>query len=191
MSVSVSLDGFSTGPEVSVDQPMGAGGERLHEWLFADDMDRIDAEVARERRAASGAVLIGRRMFELGVGPWGDTPFAMPCFVVTHRARTDLPMASGTFVFVTDGIERALQLAREAAGERDVQILGGADIQQQYLRAGLVDEIDLQLVPVLLGAGTRLFDKLAIDPIAPIELERVRLAGTPHVTHMRLGVRRR
>ena len=186
-SASVSLDGFSAGPDVGVGQPMGAGGERLHEWLFDGSADgRVDAEVAQERISATGAVVVGRRTFDVGVEPWGDVPFPVPCFVLTHEAREQMVMDSGTFTFVTDGIRSALALARAAAGERDVLLMGGASIGQQFLDARLVDEIHMQLVPVLLGAGTRLFDHLGTDPI---ELERIGSIESPHVTHLRFRVR--
>lgn len=186
LSASVSLDGFGAGPDVGIEQPMGVGGERLHEWLFDGSADgRADAEIAQERSSATGAVVVGRRTFQLGVELWGDVPFPVPCFVLTHEAREVMVMESGTFTFVTDGIRSALRLARAAAGEKDVLLMGGASIGQQFLGAGLADEIHIQLVPVLLGAGTRLFDRLGTDPI---ELERIGSIESPHVTHLRFRV---
>ncbi|MBB2740625.1 UNVERIFIED_ORG: dihydrofolate reductase [Microbispora rosea subsp. rosea] len=196
LNMSVSLDGFSAGPDVGVERPMGQGGERLHEWLFDSDADRgaydtqksassADAEVSDDLFAATGAVVVGRRTFDVGVGLWGDTPFPLPCFVLTHEAREELVMKRGTFTFVTDGIQSALKHAQEAAGEKNVLVMGGANIAQQFVKAGLVDEIQIQLVPVLLGAGTRLFDNLGTDHI---ELERTMLNESPHVTHLRFRV---
>jgi dihydrofolate reductase len=196
LNMSMSLDGFIAGPGVDVDRPMGEGGERLHEWLFQGDSDRavaadgnspngVDAQVAREFATATGAVVIGKRMFDVGVGLWGDTPFPVPSFVLTHEAREQLVMKSAAFTFVTDGIDSAVRQAQAAAGDKDVLVMGGASIAQECLRAGIVDEIQIQLVPVLLGAGTRLFDHLSPGHI---ELERTRLIESPHVTHLRFRV---
>ena len=185
LSASMSLDGFMAGPDVGLERPMGAGGERLHEWLFDEsDQGRLDAEVARETSAAIGAVVIGRRTFDVGLGPWGDVPYPVPCFVLTHESRDDLPMASGTFTFVDGSLPSALEHAQAAAGERDV-LLMGASVGQQFLDVGLVDEIAVQLVPVLLGVGTRLFDHLGTEHI---ELERTAAIESPHVTHLRFRV---
>ena len=185
LSASMSLDGFMTGPHVGPEHPMGAGGERLHDWLFDDTPDgELDAEVAREASAAVGAVVIGRRTFDLGLEPWCDVPLTVPCFVLTHESRDELPMASGTFTFVDGTLPNALEHAQTAAGERDVLLLG-ASVGQQFLDVGLVDEIEIQLVPVLLGAGTRLFDHLGPEHI---ELERTEAIESPHVTHLRFRV---
>lgn len=186
LSMSVSLDGFSAGPDVGVDRPMGEGGERLHEWLFHGNAEQgVNAEMVRSQRADAGAVVVGRRMFDVGVGLWGDTPYPLPCVVLTHEARADRVEKSGTFTFVT-GVENALRRARAAAaGGKDVLVMGGAHTAREFLRAGLVDEIRLQLVPVLLGAGTRLFDHL---DAGRVELERTGLAGSPQVTHLRFRV---
>ncbi|TDC82451.1 dihydrofolate reductase [Micromonospora sp. KC606] len=196
LSMSVSLDGFAAGPDVTTEQPMGRGGERLHEWLFHDGGNRVvaadgvtpagvDVEQARERYATTGAVVIGKRTFDVGVGLWQDTPFPVPCFVVTHESREPLTMKSGTFTFVTDGLHSALRQACQAAGDRNVLIMGGPTTGQQFVRAGLVDEIHVQLVPVFLGTGTRLFDHLGADHI---ELERTAVIESPHVTHLRFRV---
>jgi dihydrofolate reductase len=192
----MSLDGFIAGPDIDVDRPMGDGGERLHQWLFQGDSDRavaadgnspdgVDAQVAREFSTATGAVVIGKRMFDVGVGLWGDTPFPVPSFVLTHEAREPLVMKSAVFTFVTDGIDSAVRQAQAVAGDKDVLVMGGAGIAQECLRAGILDEIQIQLVPVLLGAGTRLFDHLSPNHI---ELERTRLIESPHVTHLRFRV---
>jgi dihydrofolate reductase len=196
LNMSMSLDGFIAGPDIDVDRPMGDGGERLHQWLFQGDSDRavaadgnspdgVDAQVAREFSTATGAVVIGKRMFDVGVGLWGDTPFPVPSFVLTHEAREPLVMKSAVFTFVTDGIDSAVRQAQAVAGDKDVLVMGGAGIAQECLRAGILDEIQIQLVPVLLGAGTRLFDHLSPNHI---ELERTRLIESPHVTHLRFRV---
>ena len=196
LNMSMSLDGFIAGPDIDVDRPMGDGGERLHQWLFQGDSDRavaadgnspdgVDAQVALEFSTATGAVVIGKRMFDVGVGLWGDTPFPVPSFVLTHEAREPLVMKSAVFTFVTDGIDSAVRQAQAVAGDKDVLVMGGAGIAQECLRAGILDEIQIQLVPVLLGAGTRLFDHLSPNHI---ELERTRLIESPHVTHLRFRV---
>ncbi|MCG5469292.1 dihydrofolate reductase family protein [Micromonospora sp. LAH09] len=196
LSMSVSLDGFAAGPDVSPEQPMGRGGERLHEWLFQADGDRavaadgvtpvgVDAAQVRERHATTGAVVIGQRTFDVGVDLWQDTPFPVPCFVVTREARDPLTMKSGVFTFVDDGLHSTLRQARHAAGDQSVLVMGGPTIGRQFVKAGLVDEIHLQLVPVLLGAGTRLFDDLGTDHV---ELERTAVIESPHVTHLRYHV---
>src|SRR3712207_2711382 len=177
--ISMSLDGFSAGPDPRHDEPLGDGGESLHEWAFRVAAWReshgheggardIDDEVLRESIEGVGAYLMGRRMFDGGEGPmdeswrgwWGDEPpFHVPVFVLTHHEREPLVMEGGTtFTFVADGIESALEQARAAAGEREVRIAGGADVVQQYLRAGLVDEFQVHVAPVLLGGGVRLLE---------------------------------
>ncbi|TWI03661.1 dihydrofolate reductase [Luteimonas cucumeris] len=181
---SMSLDGCVAGPDVGVDLPMGAGGERLHDWLFADPKADVDQQVAQEMRDSIGATVTGRRTFDVGIGPWGDTPHRAPCFVVTQRPREPLPQASGTFFFVDDGVETALRMAKEAAQERDVVVMGAA-IARQTLDAGLVDEINLQLVPILLGDGPRLFEGVAA-PGPGFEL--VRALRSPQVMHLRYRV---
>jgi dihydrofolate reductase len=166
----------------------GEDGERLHAWLFASE-DRTpanssDAAVAQELVDSLGAVVIGRRTFDVGIGPRGGTPFPVPCVVVTHRARPELSAPGGTFTFVTDGVASAVQHAAESAGDRDVWLMR-ADVTQQVLAAGLLDEIRVHLVPLLLGGGTRLFEHLGD---ARIELERVQVVDSPSVTHLRYRV---
>lgn len=182
--VSISLDGFMTGPHVSVEQPMGVGGMRLHDWLLGPSGDEQDAGIARETYEATGAVVLGRRVFDVGVGQWEDTPYPVPSFVLTHRPHAPLAMKSGAFTFVTDGIESALRQAQAAAGEKRVVLMGG-DITRQFLQAGLLDELQMHLVPVLLGTGTRLFEH---SRAAHIELERIALFETPNATHLRFRV---
>jgi dihydrofolate reductase len=181
---SMSLDGYVAGPAVNAECPMGQGGERLHEWLFSANKSAADIECAREMRAAAGAVVLGRRTFDVGIGPWGDTPYAAPCFVLTHAGRDDLVQKSGTFVFVTGGIESAIGQAKISARGKDVVIMG-ADTARQALRAGLVETINLQLVPVLLGGGSRLFEARDAEKR---ELECVRVIESPLVTHLRYRV---
>jgi dihydrofolate reductase len=184
--ISMSLDGFIAGPNVRVGNGMGDDGDRLHAWMFGGNTETDDAIVA-EKNASPGAILIGKRMFDVGFEPWGDPPpFGMPVFIVTHQAREPLPMQGGTtYTFVTQGIEAALELAREAAGDKDVGIWGGANIIQEYLKAGLLDEMQIHVVPVLFGEGTRLFEDLGGRRI---ELKRTSTVDTPGATHFRFSV---
>ena len=203
LDISSSLDGFVAGPSPSLEQPLGEGGEQLHDWVvrLASWRERhgesggatdADDEVMAGGLAGAGAVLMGRRMFSGGDGPWEDDPkadgwwgdeppFGVPVFVVTHHARPPLERGSTTFTFVTDGVESAVEQARAAAGDRNVSVAGGASVAQQALNAGLLDELEIHLVPVLLGGGTRLLDRL--DP--KIKLERTRVVDSPAVTHLR------
>lgn len=187
LDISMSLDGFMTAANVRPEEPLGDGGQRLHAWAMsgADERNRQLLETAI---AAEGATVAGRRTYDTSIAWWGaDGPTGAarhPVFVVTHDPPPD-PPAGGVYTFVTGGIEQALQAAKEAVGEKDVSVMGGADISQQYLRAGVVDEIHLHLVPVLLGSGTRMFEHLGS---APIELETVAVVETPQATHLRLRV---
>ena len=196
VDMSISLDGIGAGPNPSAENPMGTGGERLHAWMPFYDADQaptagvpaaseVDARMVQELFAAAGAVVLGKRTFDLGLEPWGGTPFPAPCFVLTHEARDDLETATGTFAFVTDGIESAVRRAQAAAGDKDVLVMGGPTIAQQAVRAGLVDEISIHVVPVLLGAGSRLFEHLGPEAI---ELERIELIASPQATHLRFRV---
>jgi dihydrofolate reductase len=184
--ISMSLDGFITGPNVRVGNGLGDGGERLHDWKF-DAKTEADTAIVDEIVASTGAVVIGKRMFDVGFEPWGDPPpFGMPVFIVTHGARAPLPMQGGTtYTFVTDGIEAALELARTAAGDKNVGIWGGANLIRQYLKAGLLDELQIHLIPILLGGGIRLFEEL--DPVG-IELRRKSSIETPGATHLHFEV---
>ena len=189
----MSLDGFAAGPNQSVDNPIGEGGDRLDEWMFAADRPDADADAADEILRGVGAHIMGRKMFGGGDGPWDETwrgwwgedpPYHAPVFVLTHHAREPLPMQGGTtFNFVTDGIEAALEQARAVAGDQDVAIAGGASTVQQYLAAGLLDELHLHVVPIVLGAGERLLDDVG-DPT----LEPVGVVASPAVTHLRYRV---
>jgi dihydrofolate reductase len=206
--VSVSLDGYMAGPDQSMDEPLGMGGERLHDWVVELEAWRrmqgmeggeINAStpVVEEGFANLGATIMGRNMFGGGRGAWptdppwkgwwGDNPpFHHPVFVLTHHPRDPVEMEGGTtFHFVTDGIESALEQARRAAGDRDVQIGGGAKAIQQYLAAELVDRFELHVVPILLGAGER-----PLDGVGTPRLEQERVVGAPGVTHVAYRVRR-
>lgn len=202
--ISISLDGFVAGPNQSLQNPIGEGGMRLHDWAFATDSWRrqhgaeggersIDDEVVDEVVHGIGAYIMGRRMFGGGDGPWDDTwkgwwgadpPFHTPVFVLTHHPRQPLPMQGGTtFTFVGDGIEATLEQARAAARGGDVAVAGGASTVQQYLAAGLLDELYLHIVPVVLGAGERLF----VDVGEP-RLEPIKVVASPSVTHVKYRV---
>ena len=192
--ISMSLDGFIAGPNDVPGQGLGEGGERLHEWGFGLKSWRErhgleggetgqDAEVLDEAFSNLGAMVLGKRMYDNAEG-WGDEPpFSVPVFVLTHEARETLVKGRTTFTFVTDGIESALEQARAAAGEKDVSIAGGASTIQQFMAAGLLDEIQIHLVPVLLGRGIRLFDHPG-----SLELETTRVIDSPGVTHLKYRV---
>ncbi len=204
--ISVSLDGFVAGPNQSEENPLGEGGEQLHEWVvklaaWRQPHGREGGEVNAssplmdEAQTRQGAAIMGRNMFGGGPGPWGedpwqgwwgeDPPFHIPVFVLTHHPREPLVKGDTTFTFVTDGIESALAQAKEAAGEKDVAIGGGGETGRQYLAAGLVDELQLNVAPVLLGSGTRLFEGGAG---AGRKLEQILVVHTPDVTHLRYRV---
>jgi dihydrofolate reductase len=183
----MSLDGFVTEPDPGGEHPLGRDPGRLHDWMF-DAKTPADAEIVDETFARAGAVVIGKRMFDVGFEPWGDPPpFGMPVFVLTHTPRDPLPMQGGTtYHFAAGGLDAALAAARAAAGEKDVGIWGGANTVAQYLQAGLLDELNLHVIPLLLGSGVRLFDGL--DPTA-LELTKTRSIDTPRATHLRFSVR--
>ena len=201
--ISMSLDGFIAGPNPSEEEPLGEGGMRLHEWAFelaawrkphGRDGGEVNAstQIMEDALQNIGATIMGRNMFGGGPGDWGedpwegwwgeDPPFHTPVFVLTHYPREPLEMRGGTtFFFVSQGIEAALELAKEAAAGRDVSLGGGASVAQQYLSAGLIDELTLNVVPVLLGGGTRLFEHIA-GPL--LELDSMGVIGAPKVTHL-------
>jgi dihydrofolate reductase len=196
--ISMSLDGFIAGPNAGVGNPLGDGGVRIQQWMFdlasfreiqglTGGQTNTDDEVLRERFAPTGAVVMGRRMFDEGEEPWGDNPpFHMPVFVLTHEPRETLVKEGGTtFIFVTDGIESALEQAKAAAGDKNVNIAGGADPVQQFIRAGLLNELEIHLAPILFGEGVLLFDKMGPEHI---ELENIRVVASPRVTHLRFRV---
>ena len=204
--ISVSLDGYVAGPDQTEENPLGVGGENLHEWVVKLEAWRrphgleggevnASTPVMEEIQTNVGATIMGRNMFGGGPGPWieddpwtgwwgDDPPFHTPVYVLTHHAREPLEMEGGTtFFFITDGIESALEQATAAAGQKDVQIGGGADVIQQFLAAGLVDEFDLHVVPVLLGDGARL-----LENVGNLELEQLRSLDAPGVTHIKYRV---
>jgi dihydrofolate reductase len=176
-----------TAANVRPEEPMGDGGQRLHEWAMGGEDER-NRKFLEQAVAALGAVVAGRRTYDTSVAWWGaDGPTGSarrPVFVVTHDLPADTP-EGGVYTFVTDGIERALQEAKAAAGDKNVSVMGGADIGQQYIRAGLVDEIQIHLVPVLFGSGTRMFDHLGSEHIP---LETVEVIETAAATHLRFRV---
>jgi len=207
--ISMSLDGFVAGPSQSVDNPLGIGGMRLHEWVFPLAVWRTmhgleggevnaSSAVVEESLANIGATVMGRNMFGGHPGPWKtkepwngwwgvNPPFHHPVFVVTHHAREPLRLEGGTtFTFVSGGIQSALEQARRAAGGKDVSLAGGANVAQQYLAAGAVDEMEINLVPTLLGSGERLFEGLGDDLHG---LELVRTVAAPKVTHLKFAKR--
>ena len=205
-SFTVSLDGYAAGPAQDIDNPLGVGGTKLHEWAFATRAFRqmigmeggeqnADNRFITDGDAGIGATVMGRNMFgpirgEWGAddwkGWWGDNPpYHHPVFVLTHHRRPPIPMLGGTtFHFVDRGIEAALEQAFAAAGGNDVRLGGGVSTVQQYLRAGLIDEMHLVYVPVLLGRGERLFDNLDGGPSG---YEVVEFVGTPAATHVRFA----
>jgi dihydrofolate reductase len=203
--ISTSLDGYVAGPNADLDNPLGEGGERLHEWIFGTAAWReshgeeggahdADSDLVAEALADRGATIMGRRMFSGGEGPWeqdpnakgwwGDEPpFRHPVFILTHHARDPVEFRNGTsYNFVTGGIEDALEQARAAAGDKDVHIGGGADVARQYLQAGLIDEMTIHVVPLLMGSGVRLFNG-QMDNGGP-QLELARVIDSPAVTHL-------
>jgi dihydrofolate reductase len=207
VDITMSLDGFVAGPGPTLEEPLGRNGMQLHEWALESESWRErhglgggetseDSEVFREAFSSIGAFVMGRKMFSGGSGPWeddpnprgwwgDDPPYHTPVYVLTHHARDPEPMEGGTtFHFVTDGIEAAVTRARAAAGGRDVSIAGGADVVQQALRAGLVDELQVHVAPLLLGDGTRLFGEGG----EPIRLETTRVLSSPRAAHLRFRV---
>ena len=206
VQISVSADGYVAGPNQSKENPLGEGGESLHDWVVVlrawrephgkdCGEENASSPVMEEALANVGAHIMGRVMFGGGPGPWSedppwtgwwgdDPPFHMPVFVLTNHEREPLTLSDTTFTFVTDGIESALQRAREAAGGKDVTIGGGADAINQYLAAGLVDELELHVVPLVLGGGARLFEGVGPD----LALEQIRVIDAPGVTHVKYRV---
>ena len=199
--ISVSADGYVAGPNQSLENPLGEGGESLHAWAFPLKAFRephgmeggevnASTAVVEESIAKVGAEIMGRGKFGGGPGPWGEAPwrgwwgeeppFHMPVFVLTHHEREPLTLADTTFTFVTDGIEAALEQAKEAAAGKDVAVGGGADVVNQYLAAGLVDHLELHVAPVLLGGGAQLVEGVG----RRVTLEQVRVVEAPGVTHL-------
>jgi dihydrofolate reductase len=205
LNITTSVDGFVAGPNQTLEEPLGERGEELHEWVTGLESWRAahgleggeanaDADLVRELHERAGAFVMGRKMFSGGEGPWeddrnangwwgDDPPFGAPVFVVTHHSREPLTLGTTTFTFVTEGIEQAIRQARDASAGRDVQVSGGASVAQQALNAGLLDELQIHVAPVLLGDGVRLLER--VDPRA---IELVRAVGSPNVTHLEYRV---
>jgi dihydrofolate reductase len=193
--MTMSMDGFVTGPNDRLGAGLGDGGERLHYWVFGGpwtydeptgSASGADKEYLDEVFASGGAWLVGRTMHDLADG-WGDDPgFGVPVYVVTHRPHETVVKGDTTFEFVTDGIDVALEKARVAAGEKNVIVMGGADLLRQYLDAGVVEELMLTIAPVLLGAGKRLFDGIERTDLV---FERTAVIESPYATHLRYEVR--
>jgi dihydrofolate reductase len=204
--ISTSVDGYVAGPDQSQEEPLGEGGEGLHEWLIATKAwreavgleggeENISSAVVAEETTNVGAEIMGRGKFGPAArGPWGDDPwqgwwgddppFHKPVFVLTHYEREPLILSDTTFTFVTDGIESAMERAREAAGDKDVFIGGGAEVINEYLAAGLVDELELHVAPILLGGGARLFDGVGPN----LKFEALRVIEAPGVAHLKYRV---
>lgn len=197
VELSISLDGFVAGPNDGPDNPLGDGGQRLFDWYQSGDtalalpgtdmvfrVHRTSAELLREQWSTFGAGVAGRRMFDIARAWEGKPPVDGPAFIVTHHPPQEWIYEGSPFAFVTDGVESAVQQAIAAAGGKNVTI-SSASIAQQCLNAGLLDEIHLDVAPVLFGGGVRLFDHLRV---APVELERIRVVETPDVTHVQFHV---
>ena len=207
-NITMTLDGYIAGPNQSVENPLGEGADHLHNWLFRLKTFRalhgeagrgetgINDDVLREAFENIGATIMGRNIFGGGEGPWGkhpwngwwgdNPPFHHPVFVLTHHVREPLPVQGGTtFFFVTDGIKSALKQARQAANGKDVALGGGANVAQQYLTAGLIDELEIHVVPLFLGSGARLFDN---PDGRNLKLEPIRTIAGPGVTHLKYRV---
>jgi dihydrofolate reductase len=202
--ITVSADGFVAGPNQTPEEPLGKGGEALHEWMLntaswreshgKEGGERTpDSDIVDEVRAGVGAYIMGRKMFGGGDGEWDESwtgwwgtnpPYHVPVYVLTHHEREPLPMEGGTtFHFVTGGIESALEQAREAAGDKDVEIAGGASTVNQFLAAGLLEELYLHIAPLTLGGGERLF-----EDVGNVVFEPIKVAGSPAATHIKYRV---
>jgi dihydrofolate reductase len=208
-SISVSLDGYVAGPDPTMQDPLGKRGELLHEWVIklqawrephkreGGTTDDPSEAVVRDQLEATGSYLMGRRMYSGGSGPWSgdgnangwwgdEPPFRLPVYVLTHHEREPLTLGQTTFHFATTGVEDAVAAAREAAGDKAVHVSGGAEAIGAVLAAGLLDELEIHLVPILLGSGARLFEGAGTDP----RLELVRVVDAPDVTHLKYAVSR-
>jgi dihydrofolate reductase len=203
---SLSLDGFGAGPDQSLEDPLGRGGRELHQWMFGTRFFRtmigqdggsegVDQAYANRAMDGFGAFILGRNMFDPTRGPWADEgwkgwwgdnpPYHAPTFVLTHYPRDPIEMEGGTtFIFVTEGIEAALEQARAAAGDLDVKIGGGVETVRQYLRAGLVDEMHLAVSPVVLGQGEAL---LAGIDLSALGFRVIEHQASEHATHIVLA----
>jgi dihydrofolate reductase len=197
VDITTSLDGYIAGPNDGPELPLGENGERIHEWIFGlrawrephglegGETNR-DSEIIEESLADRGAVIVGRRMFDNAQGWGNEPPFHVPVFVLTHEAREPEAKEGGTtFTFVTDGVESAFRQAQDAAVDKNILVAGGANTVQQFLKAGLVDEIQIHVVPLLLGGGVKLLEGLSDDDV---KLEGTRVVDSPVVTHLRYRV---
>jgi dihydrofolate reductase len=185
--ISMSLDGFITAANVRPEEPLGDGGQRLHDWALQSDDDR-DRRYIEESQAGLGAVICGRTTYDSSL-PWWEAdgptgPLRLPLFVLTHEPPAGSP-EGGVYTFVTDGIAAALERAKAAAGDKDVTVMGGAHTGREYIATGLVDEIQIHLAPVLFGGGVRMFEELD----AHIELEPAETIQTAAATHLRYRVK--
>jgi dihydrofolate reductase len=200
VSLGMTVDGYIAGPNGGPDNPLGDRGPTIHTWMYGQRAFRSrfgmaggdtgrDDQILEATMTRSGATIMGKRMFEEGEKNWPEeAPFHMPVFVLTHQVRSPWQRPGGTtFHFVDDGIESALERARDAAGGKDIRIAGGADLIRQYLHAGLIDELHIALAPILLGDGVRLFD--GIDPVR-VSFEIAEAVHSPSVTHLRYSVKR-
>lgn len=180
---SISLDGYSAGLNTSPDHPLGLHGETLHDWMFNPAGD-VDVDLTRELNAeflnSAGAFILGRTMFDIGIQLWSEDTFPAPCFVVTHRPHEPVIAKSGQFTFIVDGIEQALASAKAAAGDRSVVVMGGATTAQHFIKAGVVDEMRISIVPILLGQGVRFFDHIGARQM---KLEILRVVHAAKATH--------
>ncbi len=204
--ISMSLDGYIAGPSPTSEEPLGHGGEHLHDWVVKLESWRKhhgmtggeigqDNDVVQESTANIGAYIMGRKMFSGGSGSWendgnadgwwGDTPpFHAPVFILTKHARETVNKEGGTtFTFVTDGIESAFKQAKEAAGDKDIQVSGGADVIQQFIAAGFVDELQIHIAHIILGGGRRLLENLG-----DAKFEKIRVIDSPDVTHLKFHI---
>lgn len=195
--ITLSLDGFIAGPDDGLEYPLGKGGERIHQWVYdlaawrepqglSGGKTNRDSEIIDESDKNTGATIVGKRMY-FTVQGWGDEPpFRRPVFVITHEPQEKVVKPNGTtFTFVTDGIESALKQAKAAAGDQDVAVGGGANIVQQFIKAGLLDEIQVHILHFLMGDGTRLFDHLGTQKF---ELESTRVVEGEGVTHLKFRI---
>jgi dihydrofolate reductase len=184
VDISVSVDGFITGPNVNAQLPLGKDGERLHEWFFAPQAE-IEKTAMAELAQSSGAIILGRNMYDTGIDTgWGGvSPFKVPAYVLTSRPAPEKRVEG--FHFLQDGIEKGLTQAKATAGQKDVWVIGGANVIQQYLKAGLVDELRLHIIPIVFGEGTRLLEHLGTETI---ELEKISVMDSPGAIHTRFRI---
>jgi dihydrofolate reductase len=184
VDISVSLDGFITGANVNAEQPLGEDGERLHQWFF-DPQNEYEKNTMAALAQSSGAIILGRNMYDTGIDTgWGGvSPFNSPAYVLTTRPAPEKQVEG--FIFFSDGLEKALEAAKATAGEKDVWVIGGANVIQQFIREGLVDELRLRIIPVLFMEGTRLLQHLGKEHI---ELEKLELVESPGAIHSRFRI---